>query len=272
MNAVPPARFLPIGAASSTRRGAISRRTHGHAVRWVHDLLRHELRSSAFPDQALPSEYTLIKTYDVSRGTVRRVMEMLAEEGLIERLRGTGTFSLSPTIVRHGLDISQDFAQEVNETGTRATIFRTHVERHRATDFIAAKLDIDAEDDIVIVETTTYLDGFPFSRRTAFMPCVIFADQSPESIDFNRSPYEILGELTGQCVGVTRISISAAVADESTAAILGIPVGAPTLDTNRVIFDSRDRPIEYSLSRARSDRVSFEVTMESRTAKDTEPH
>lgn len=245
------------------RRSALSRRTHGYAVRWVHDVLRHELKWGAFPDQVLPSEDALIKRYGVSRGTIRRVMELLSAEGLIERLRGVGTFSLSPTLLNHGLNVSRDLTQDVNTAGTRATIFTTHVERHRSTDFIAGKLGIAPGDEVVIVETTTYLDGFPFSCRNAFLPITLFGERDPDSVDFDRSPYEVLVELTGQHPGDTHIYITAAVADEVVAGILGVAPGSPTLDTNRVIVDAEGRPLEYSLSRARADRVSFQVLMES---------
>jgi len=238
----------------------------------VHDVLRHELKWGAFPDQVLPSEDALIKRYGVSRGTIRRVMELLSAEGLIERLRGAGTFSLSPTLLNHGLNVSRDLTQDVNTTGTRATIFATHVQVHQATDFIAAQLGIAAGDEIVILETTTYLDGFPFSCRSAFLPLSIFGDTDPESFDFNRSPYELLEELTGHRPGDTHININAALADEVVAAILGVPPGSPTLDTNRVIHTADGTPIEYSLSRARADRVAFKVVMEATATEDVGPH
>lgn len=254
------------------RRSVMSRRTHGHAVRWVHDVLRHELQSGAFPDQVLPSEDALIKRYDVSRGTIRRVMELLREEGLIERLRGAGTFSLSPIMLNHGLSVSRDLAQDVNQDGTRATIFATHVERHPATDFIAEKLGLAAGDEVLIVETSTYLDGFRFSCRSAFMPIGIFGGVDPQGLDFNRSPYTLLEELLEERPGDTCLNINAAVADESVAELLGISPGSPTLDSNRVIFSLAGEPIEYSISRARADRLTFTATMDAIVAQNASRH
>lgn len=264
----------PVGITATTltsigsRREAPSRSNHGPSVRWVHDVLRHELRSGVFAANTLPSENQLIRRYNVSRGTIRRVMDLLRSEGLIERLRGTGTFILSPTTVNHAVNTSRDFAIDVNHAGTRVTIFCTHVERHPATDFIADKLAIDTGDDVLIVETITYLDGFPFSFRTAFHPLAIFPDGEIGGLDLNRSPYLLLRDLLGERPGDTTLHISAGIADESVNELLHVPMGSATLDTNRVIYSKAGEPIEYSVSRARGDSISFEVLMDGQGSED----
>lgn len=40
----------------------------------------------------IPSERTLWETHEVSRGTVRKAVDALVEEGLLERVQGRGTF------------------------------------------------------------------------------------------------------------------------------------------------------------------------------------
>ena len=49
------------------------------------------------PDQQLPTEEELGQTYQMSRGTVREAIRLLAEEGLIWRGRGQGTFVKAPS-------------------------------------------------------------------------------------------------------------------------------------------------------------------------------
>ncbi|GBF11484.1 trehalose operon repressor [Tepidibacillus infernus] len=46
------------------------------------------------PGEKLPSEHDLCKKYNTSRGTIRRALDLLAEEGLVHSLHGKGVFVL----------------------------------------------------------------------------------------------------------------------------------------------------------------------------------
>ena len=45
--------------------------------------------------ECIPSESELMKTYQVSRATARRSMEMLANDGFVKKQRGLGTVVIS---------------------------------------------------------------------------------------------------------------------------------------------------------------------------------
>lgn len=56
-------------------------------------ILSEEIQSGALkPGDAMPSEYTLCKKFGLSRYTVRRALDELVKEGIIERHQGKGTF------------------------------------------------------------------------------------------------------------------------------------------------------------------------------------
>src|SRR5215204_3621437 len=64
--------------------------------------LRHRIVDSEWPPgTALPAETSLAAEHGVALGTLRRALELLAEQGLIERRHGKGTF------VRGGLGGAQ---------------------------------------------------------------------------------------------------------------------------------------------------------------------
>src|SRR5712692_298719 len=59
----------------------------------LENLLREKIMSGSFATgDRLPTESDLIHQYGVSRITVRQALTALAEEGLIERRQGRGTF------------------------------------------------------------------------------------------------------------------------------------------------------------------------------------
>lgn len=56
-------------------------------------ILRDQIRSGELPPRSqLPSESNLEKTYGLARGTVRRAVRILAEEGFVIVIQGRGAF------------------------------------------------------------------------------------------------------------------------------------------------------------------------------------
>jgi hypothetical protein len=69
-------------------------RSKSNSTRHVRDLLRLAVVSRAFSVRggALPSEAELMIEVDATRNVVRDALNLLRDEGLIERLPGAGTF------------------------------------------------------------------------------------------------------------------------------------------------------------------------------------
>jgi GntR family transcriptional regulator len=56
-------------------------------------ILRRDIRSGTYrPRDPIPSESTLQQEHGVARGTVRRALDILRDEGLIITITGRGTF------------------------------------------------------------------------------------------------------------------------------------------------------------------------------------
>ena len=61
--------------------------------RQVADILTAQIESGELPaGRMVPSETTLMQRYGLSRGTVRKALDYLADQGLVNRVRGRGTF------------------------------------------------------------------------------------------------------------------------------------------------------------------------------------
>ena len=61
--------------------------------RQLADLLRDQIAAGKLPAGArVPSETHLVQEYGLARGTVRKALAALEEEGLIVRVQGRGSF------------------------------------------------------------------------------------------------------------------------------------------------------------------------------------
>ena len=62
----------------------------------LYNILFQDIISGKYPVGCIiPAESELMKTYHVSRATARKAMEMLANDGLVRKKRGYGTFVIS---------------------------------------------------------------------------------------------------------------------------------------------------------------------------------
>lgn len=56
-------------------------------------ILRAQIRSGELPPgRIMPSESTLMQEHGLARGTVRKAIDALVQEGLVNRVQGRGTF------------------------------------------------------------------------------------------------------------------------------------------------------------------------------------
>jgi DNA-binding LacI/PurR family transcriptional regulator len=75
-----------------TARPALNTKTHPY-YKQIYDYLLEAISSGALnPGDRLPSEKELCDTFGVSRITSKKALELLAEEGLISRMPGKGSF------------------------------------------------------------------------------------------------------------------------------------------------------------------------------------
>ncbi|SEN89901.1 GntR family transcriptional regulator [Nonomuraea pusilla] len=66
-----------------------------NAPRWVQiaEVLKARIADGTYPvDSPLPSEHQLVQEFGVARGTARKVLVRLREEGVAYSVRGLGTF------------------------------------------------------------------------------------------------------------------------------------------------------------------------------------
>ncbi|WP_214317271.1 GntR family transcriptional regulator [Nonomuraea sediminis] len=70
-----------------------------NAPKWeqVADVLKARIADGTYPvDSPLPSEHQLVAEFDIARGTARKVLVRLREEGVAYSVRGIGTFVKAP--------------------------------------------------------------------------------------------------------------------------------------------------------------------------------
>lgn len=204
----------------------------------IADELRRRLTTGDLgASRLLPSESELSEQYDASRVTVRRALELLRGEGLVDSRQGFGWFvptdPLRQTLGRLGT-IERQLADEGVESTRRVLDFRFVAAPRRAREVLGCET-------VLRVRRLNLADGEPFALVTVWCPERHGAELS--RADVERTPfYELLGIPLG---GATQ-TIGAALATASDAELLRVPGGSPVLRCERITRSADDRPVLLS--------------------------
>ena len=208
------------------------------------------------PGQRLPSDADLCAEFGVSRMTARHAMAQLADEGLVRRDPGRGTFVAEPPTHRRATFL-MTFSHEMRRQGRvpSSRIVR-RVER-QPTDSERSDLRVRDGADVIELCRVRLADGEPVALETAVLtidcaPLVLATDLE------NSSLHEALIK-EGMVPTRGKSSIGAESASDDDATLLGVRVGEPILVERRLIVDQRGRPLERTESRYAADRYGLEV-------------
>jgi DNA-binding GntR family transcriptional regulator len=199
----------------------------------------------------LPSEAELSGGYGASRVTVRRALDLLREEGLIDARQGFGWFAADP--LRQTLGRLTTIEGQLAESGRRPERRILEFEFTRAGAEVRAVLGVD---EVLRVRRVNLADDEPFAVVTVWCPAKLASDLSRAQVQ--RSAF---AELLPVGLGGATQTIAAAAAGADDARLLGIPRGAPVLRCRRVTRDVADRPVLLSVYVFPSHRTEFVVEL-----------
>jgi len=219
-----------------------------HQVR--EDLLL-KLRSGEWaPGAEIPPEPALCAHYGVSRGTLRRALGDLVNEGYLERFPGRGTF-VRPPKLETGLAGSFGRFTVVGPSFAQASRL-VFCRRSRASASIAAVLKVKPGAPIWHLERVRLADGRPAALQSSYLPRRLYPglDRQPLA---SRFLLDIMAEEYGVALLRAVEFVDPTVADGYAARHLGIKPGTPLFRVERITYTSGERVAEYRLSVLRGD-------------------
>ncbi len=233
----------------------------------VYLVLREQLDEGRFA-AGVPGELHLMKEFGVARVTVRRALEHLAAEGLIQRAPGRGTVAVgTPRAAASGSSGTAP-AQRAQLTGLLENIvnmgLRTSVKVLRcevlpASDQAARQLDIAPGAPVQKAVRLRATREGPLSHITTHVPQEFAKGFGRRELA--RTPLLMLLETSGVQIGRVRQNISAKLADAGVAQLLGVSVGSALLAVERLVFDVNERPVQWLQGLYRPDRYQYEMEL-----------
>ncbi|MEO1089541.1 MAG: GntR family transcriptional regulator [Pseudomonadota bacterium] len=224
--------------------------TQPRYLRLAADLGERIRRAEWRPGEALPPERRIGSDYNVSRVTVRRALEQLTADGLIEARQGAGTFVTER--VRQPLSVLTSFSEDVRARGMAPTSEWLDRGTGIASPEEAIGLGLKPGQGVTRLARLRRADGTPLAiERAALVPDVL-----PDPLVVDESLYAALDRR--QARPVRAVQRLAAIGLLGRAAEwLEVAPGSPGLLIIRVGYHADGRPIEYTRSEYRGDRWDF---------------
>lgn len=210
--------------------------------------LREELRHE--PEGVrLPAERELAERFGVSRMTLRQALEELEREGRLSRVRGSGTFTCRPKVVM-GPTLTS-FSQDMRARGLTPSARLLGFTRKRGREDVTQALALPSGAEVLWMERLRMADGEPMCVEVAQFP--VRYQRMLEEGDVEQSVHDLLRAAGVEPTSLRR-RVRAVSAGEREARLLGLVVGAPTLEVLDVFTDATGRPVQHARSRYRADR------------------
>lgn len=210
------------------------------------------------PGLALPAETRLAAEHGVALGTLRRALEMLAEQGLIERRHGKGTF------VRGGLQGAPmlrffRFGDGDGQVPQSRILSRQSV---AASAEVARRLGIGRGDPVLRLSRLRSLGGNPRLVEEIWLPLPLFE----ALLDLPLSTwgdllYPFFAERCGVAVSRVTDEIGISHLAASRAQTLKLPPGHPGVTVTRQAYDLTGRCVELRVTHGDAFAFHYSVTI-----------
>ena len=221
----------------------------------IEQALRERIATMSAGDP-LPSDAMLCREFSVSRMTARNAVQRLAQEGLVDRVPGRGTFVAEPPAHRQA-DNLLSFSEQMRRRGQAASADHVDVDLRPATDEEAERLELPDGADVVVLQRLRLADRVPIAKEVAVLPGGLAG--AIRSADWRTASLHALLVAAGVVPHAGRATITAQSATATDARLLKVRRNAALLVERRLIVDAGGRPVELTESRYAATRYGLDV-------------
>ena len=209
----------------------------------------------------IPGEQELSEQMGVSRPTVRQALDVLAREGRLIRVKGSGTFVAEPKLVHESTTFVTGYREESRKKhrALRTRVVALHLEK--AEEQTAAALGISTGEAVTRLTRVRWLEGVysgaPVVYTTVFVPFILLPDMA--EMDFtSASFYELLDSRNLSVIHASR-TLEVVMPPAEVAMELEISPFEPAVYISSVGKLRDGRAVEYAQSYYPASRSSFQI-------------
>ena len=209
------------------------------------------------PNEQLPFEKELCEKYNVSKMTVKKALDLLVNDGLIIKRRGSGTFvkDITEKEIQRIIEKKQFSGLTTTSIGHKVTSKVLEFKIINATKEIADILKIEEDEFIYFVHRVRYVDDKAVVIEKTYIPLNLIPGM--KLADVKKSIYGYIKDKLGLNIQSAHSTVRAMKSDELDRKYLNVEKDEPILEVERVAYLDNGKVFEYSFSRHRYDKFEF---------------
>jgi GntR family transcriptional regulator len=237
----------------------IDRNSYEPAYAQLVRILMGQIAAGVFrPDDRLPSEAQLCARYGVSPMTVRRVVNILVDQGVVVAEQGRGTFVKPLELGTATFDL--DRLQQLFRNEGESTVKLLEARIASAVERTARKLAIQNGDRTVFIRRLIFQGAEPVLLHREH----VIYDPARPLVEAEMEVTAMHGLFSGGGGSDLKrgdLTIDATVLTEEEAALLRSEVRAPAFRLEHIFYDFDDRPVSWGWFICSGDRLRFTATI-----------
>ncbi|MGQ2282807.1 GntR family transcriptional regulator [Apilactobacillus kunkeei] len=210
--------------------------------------LKQKIVDNEFPNKRLPDERTLSETYHVSRSSVKRALKVLADDGIIFKKRGSGTF-INPLFMKnktifHYEGSNLGITDSMKSQGKVPKIKLLSFKVVPASKEIQQDLFLADGDFVYEIQRLRLFDDKPFMIETGYIPIKIAPELTQEIVE--KSIFNYVEDTINKSVTRSFLSILASPSNEQDQKLLNLKPTEPVGVMEGIFFLDDGTPFEVS--------------------------
>lgn len=206
----------------------------------------------------LPSEQEICKIYKLSRVTVRKALENLVSEGILEKKRGKGTVVYNDRqhekLLDHFFSFFEFLKSRNYDVSTKIIEFKIVY----PSEDLCNILKIKKGEEIFKSKRLRIVNNEPWYYVDSYFPCRLYPQLSPEDL-VNNSFYHFMVTSIGLDIYGFKRKLYTRPAVKMDSELLVVEVGEPLQIFENLNYKKSKLPVEYSINTIRADKTLFEI-------------
>ncbi len=226
----------------------------------IKEHLKQQINEGVFKKgEKLPTELWISQTYQASRVTVRRAIDELVQEGIVERKRGQGVYVSTSSFNRNIQRLTSQF-EDLIKSGISTKSQLLSVEETIADAKLSLMLETKKGQKLLRVHRMRYADEKPFSEQIMYINTHYLPNWDPYELE-KGSLYHIIEDKYHLKISHANQIITAVMPTNKQMKLFNLKEPEPLMYMQRTTFLESNSPVEHTENYHVASSYKYSITL-----------